>query len=720
MGGHERAYLPSTDPLAPASQHRALAWASKARLKPWRVQLALGGLAAAAFCLVPTLSGRDLVHSLASLAAVVAMALGIRLNRPANRTPWILFSLGLLAASLGDIVSLEHALRSETQPPFPSLNDGFYLIGYTLAVVGLVKLVIRRGERLHAGALCDAALFSVAGGLYLWLFVIEPTGEAQSSLGSALNSALYPCLDLLLLVLLTRIAFGRFARNRSQQLLALGVGAMLTSDVAVDVYDLHARGQAPSWMYVGGLLAYVFWGASALHPTMAAHFEDERPQSSGFSRLRVVALGAALVAVPVSIALQQLVLGGIQVWDTSVLALGVALLTLARIVLFIRAEQRQRQAAADSESRFRSLVEHSNDIITILDAEGRVTYESPGVEALLGRAPAERIGGSSFDNIHPDDLAIAEDGLRSLLAGESLQDIQIRIGHKDGSWRTVEFSAHNRLDDPAIGGIVINSHDVTHRVALAEELRQAQKMEVVGRLAGGIAHDFNNLLTAISGYAELAKLRVEDDEELSSDIAEIQQSAARAALLTKQLLAFSRRQALHSEVVFLRDVIDDMLRMLERIIGEDVEILTDYPEEHLPVLVDPSQLEQVVANLAVNARDAMPDGGTLALRLRAEEADLGQGPEPCAVLSVSDSGEGMDEETLSHIFEPFYTTKEVGKGTGLGLPTVYGIVQQFGGRLEVSSAPGQGATFSIYLPTVPMGTSVDPTAQIAAGTTPAR
>jgi CheY-like chemotaxis protein len=250
-------------------------------------------------------------------------------------------------------------------------------------------------------------------------------------------------------------------------------------------------------------------------------------------------------------------------------------------------------------------------------------------------------------------------------------------------------------------------------------------MEAVGQLAGGIAHDFNNLLTAITGYSEFALGRLAEDDELRPDVEQIKKSAERAASLTSQLLAFSRRQFLRRRVVDVNSLVSDMENMLRRLIGEDIELVTELTPDIGRVSVDPGSLDQAVMNLAVNARDAMPRGGTLTLRTEVVDLDgaaardgqpaaarpgggffeapglrHGVGPGRYVVLSVSDTGEGMDEETCSHLFEPFFTTKEVGKGTGLGLSVVYGIVKQSEGDISVESSPGSGTTFTIYLPSV--------------------
>jgi len=279
---------------------------------------------------------------------------------------------------------------------------------------------------------------------------------------------------------------------------------------------------------------------------------------------------------------------------------------------------------------------------------------------------------------------------------------------KDGTLFEEEGSIFP-VRDPAgqITSYVAIKRDVTQEVRLKEQLLQAQKMESVGRLAGGIAHDFNNLLTAILGYAELAARRLRPEDPSRLELSEVETAARRAAELTRQLLAFSRKQVLELRVIDLNRIVSDTSRMLRRLIGEDVELVMSLKERLGSVKADTGQIEQVLVNLAVNARDAMPNGGKLTIETSEVELDEAYSvfhfdvpPGRYVQLAVSDTGAGMDAKTLSHVFEPFFTTKEAGKGTGLGLSMVYGVVKQSGGHVTVYSEPGLGTTFKIYLPRV--------------------
>ena len=294
------------------------------------------------------------------------------------------------------------------------------------------------------------------------------------------------------------------------------------------------------------------------------------------------------------------------------------------------------------------------------------------------------------------------------LQGEKVRNAELTIVPADGLSRTVVASGQPILDGHGRNlGAVIAMHDITERKQLEEQLRQSQKMEAVGRLAGGIAHDFNNLLNVITGYGEMISERLPQGDPMGPKIDQIKKAAQRAASLTRQLLAFSRKQVIEPRVLDLNALLADLDKMLRRMIGEDIEMSTVEGQPLGRIKADPGQIEQIVMNLVVNARDAMPQGGKLTLGTANVDLDqafarrnAGARAGAYVLLSVGDTGTGMDPETQSHIFEPFFTTKEMGKGTGLGLATVYGIVKQNNGYIEVESAPGRGACFRIYLPRV--------------------
>ena len=349
-----------------------------------------------------------------------------------------------------------------------------------------------------------------------------------------------------------------------------------------------------------------------------------------------------------------------------------------------------------SEERFRALVEHSSDLIAILEMDGRVRYASPSQTVLLGYDEAEITRMNALELVHPDDRERVQERMGVALHVESLApERAVRFRSRDGSWRALMVTLTNMHDNPAVRGFVVNARDVTREIRLQEQLTHAQKMEALGQLAGGVAHDFNNILAAISGYAELLLLDLPAGSPAAEDVHEIAKATARGAGVTKQLLAFSRRQTLETEVLDLAHVVRETGRMLRALLPASIDLeLPAAGEPPIHVRAAQAQVEQIVMNLAVNARDAMPSGGTLRIRLARDC----RGAVPLALLVVSDSGSGMSDEVRSRAFEPFFTTKPKGQGTGLGLATVYGLVRQFGGRIEVESAPLAGTRFTISLP----------------------
>ena len=365
---------------------------------------------------------------------------------------------------------------------------------------------------------------------------------------------------------------------------------------------------------------------------------------------------------------------------------------------------------------YRAIVEMCADAIALIAADGHLLFVSGPIERLTGYRPDELIGADAFALVHSDDHRHVREAFERVLHASEPVRIEYRARHKDGSWRQRDVIGVNRLNDPALRAIVVNFRDTSESSAVEAELRsqrtdleqklaQTQKMEAVGRLAGGIAHDFNNLLTAIVGYAELAVSQMDNYPSLQRDIEEIRAAGKSGASLTRQLLAFSRKQQPQPQIVDINAIVGRMTGLLRRLIGEHIE-LRSLPADGLGrVTADPGQIEQIIVNLAVNARDAMPSGGVLTIETAnvhfdatyiAEHPDALSGPH--VMLAIRDTGVGMDDAAREHLFEPFYTTKEPGQGTGLGLATVYGIVKQSGGSLSVDSESNRGTSFKVFLP----------------------
>ncbi len=372
-------------------------------------------------------------------------------------------------------------------------------------------------------------------------------------------------------------------------------------------------------------------------------------------------------------------------------------------------ERRAAEAALrDSEERFKRLVQHSSDIICVTDESYVVVSISESVVGTLGYEPGELLGAGELDQVHPDDAEMVTRVFAEIVKNPGTpRRIEYRRRHKAGKWVPMEVVGTNLLADSAVRGVVFNMRDVSERTRLSDQLQQAMKMEAIGRLAGGVAHDFNNLLCAISGNVELLEMDLGPTNPVRARLREVASAADRAAALTRQLLAFSRRQIIEPRVVNLNELVQELRKLLVRVIGEDIELRTVLAEELGSVRLDPGQFEQVLVNLVVNARDAMPEGGTLVLETRnidldAEYESLHPGvvPGPYVQLAVNDTGVGMDLHVKQRLFEPFFTTKPKGKGTGLGLATIFGAVKQAGGAVEVYSEVGKGSTFKLYFPRV--------------------
>jgi PAS domain S-box-containing protein len=369
------------------------------------------------------------------------------------------------------------------------------------------------------------------------------------------------------------------------------------------------------------------------------------------------------------------------------------------------------QAVRDTEEQIQFQAHLLNvvvEAVTAADAAGRITFWNRFAERLYGWSAEEALGLPLFELMLAKAPVDQAGEIESLLRAGNSWSGELIAHRKSGEIFPVFMTIAPLQDEGGnVKGLVGVSADISQRKELEEQLRQSQKMDAIGRLAGGIAHDFNNLLTAITGYSQIALLKLHAEDPLRKDIEEILKAGERATGLTRQLLAFSRRQVLQPRLLDLNSVIVGMEYMLRRLIGEDITLVTRLEPDLGRVMADPGQIEQVILNLVVNSRDAMPAGGTLTIQTA--NIDLFEDyshqnyrarPGPYVMLAVTDSGCGMDELVQSRAFDPFFTTKESGKGTGLGLSTVYGIVEQSGGDIRLYSQAGQGTTFKIYLPRI--------------------
>jgi two-component system, cell cycle sensor histidine kinase and response regulator CckA len=373
-------------------------------------------------------------------------------------------------------------------------------------------------------------------------------------------------------------------------------------------------------------------------------------------------------------------------------------LAILVIIALLVSARRKADARIRSQSEWLQVTLSSiDDAVITTDLKGIVGYMNPTAEELTGWSASVATGMPIEEVFQLTDANIGS---------EELTDVNLIS--KDGTTRQIDVSVSPlRTGSEESKGSVFAFRDVTARKQLQDQFRQSQKMEAIGQLAGGVAHDFNNLLTVILGYCQLAKRKTKDNGPLSQDLDQIEEASARATTLVAQLLAFSRKQVLRLETLNLNEIVARSEKMLIRLIGEDVDLVTNTTTDIGHVRADAGQVEQIILNLVVNARDAMPNGGKLTIETANVELDenyakthLDVTPGQYVLLAISDTGHGMDAKTQARVFEPFFTTKELGKGTGLGLSTVFGIVKQSGGHIWLYSEPEKGTTFKIYLPRV--------------------
>ena len=416
-----------------------------------------------------------------------------------------------------------------------------------------------------------------------------------------------------------------------------------------------------------------------------------------------------------------------RVWDynNTLRTEGVSVPIVRGMAHDVTEQSQAEKSLRENQARLAGIVNSAMDAIISVDSDQRIVLFNTAAERILG-CPASEAIGQSIERFIPQPFRqqhqqhIRDFGERGVTSRSMRSQRALSGLRADGE----EFPIEASISQIEVAGqklFTVILRDITERTQLEEQLRQSQKMEAIGRLAGGVAHDFNNVLTVIIGYSQLVQAQLDDASPLRHDLEEIETAGHRAAGLTAQLLAFSRKQVLQPRVLDLNEVISDVDKMLRRLIGEDIDLITIARPDLGRVKADPGQIEQILLNLAVNSRDAMPRGGKLTIETADIELDeiyasshADVVPGPYVMLAVSDTGHGIDAETQSHIFEPFFTTKLPGKGTGLGLSTVFGIVKQSGGHVWVYSEPGHGAAFKVYFPRVdePADAAAAPTKSI--------
>ncbi|HUJ18397.1 MAG TPA: PAS domain S-box protein [Nitrospirota bacterium] len=369
-----------------------------------------------------------------------------------------------------------------------------------------------------------------------------------------------------------------------------------------------------------------------------------------------------------------------------------------RLETEVAARTHAEESLRRSEEHFRSLIENALDLITVLDAAGKILFESPSLELLLGYRPADLVGRDVFGFIHPEDRTAAREALtRIMREPEATDSIELRVLHENGSWRKFQVNARSMADASGAMRVIINSRDITERKKLEEDIQRVQKLDSIGVLAGGLAHDFNNLITGIAVNIDLAKMKTAPGDERLAFLEKAEQASARAHELTQQLLTFSRGGDPVRKIVPVKDMVRESAAFA--LTGSPAACSFSIPDDIRPVEVDPGQVRQAIHNLVVNAEQAMPQGGTV--RISCENIKLPQEIMPLKAgdyvkISIADDGVGIPKENFSRIFDPYFTTKRT--GSGLGLATAYSIIRKHGGNITVESEPGAGSTFTLFLP----------------------
>ncbi|HJV48994.1 MAG TPA: ATP-binding protein [Geothrix sp.] len=613
---------------------------------------------------------------------------------------WLLIFLSTIALPLT-------AVTQHTAFPIGPPDLG-YLTAYAFFFIGLSRLP--RAEPPLPGRLrilLDGAVFVVGVGAPLWLFTVRPAFAHGLNLGSFLASA-YPTLAFLGVMGLNLVLLRckPFPTRAAFHLLLVGLGISWLADL---IFSLQIDNRA---IFIG----LKFWGniinglALILCLTGAWRFEHDPLPDHPIRPVSVSPVPIVTIML-VSLWLVRLVGRGLDGPALQGVLFGVLLLILVlllRETLALRDSMRQGVEAATLalQARFEALVRHSTDPILVTDAHGRIVFADPAAARATGLTTDTLEGRELRSLLHPDDVQLGSDFLETLIQAPDTPCVQtVRVGPSEGPWRLLEISGCNLLADPAVRGLVLNARDTTERHRLENQLREAQKMEAVGRLAGGVAHDFNNLLSAIMGNLGLAEAALPDHHPVRKDLARIQGAATRGAALTGRLLAFCRREAPESKVVDPAALLRGVAPLLTGLVGERIQLRLEIAPEVGAITVDPNDLEQALLNLAANARDAMPQGGLLTIALRRSvpgdaraSSHLRAAAPDRVTIEVRDTGLGMDEATQQHLFEPFFTTKGPGRGTGLGLASVYGMVKASHGGIDILSSPGQGTTIRLQFP----------------------
>ena len=637
-----------------------------------------------------------------SVPAAASLVLDFSSRRTRSlRRAWRWIALSIFLWMCGDVVW--YALDASGTINYPSAADALYLAGYPAFVIGLLLMTATdRPRREIIFDLIDVSIVALSAGLLLWPFVIEPTIEEGWGAATFITLG-YTSGDILLVGLLAALWFNTQKRMLSISLLAAAAIMVFMAD---NLYYIpsYSGVVADNFADTLWLAGYVLIAAAALAGRTAGQSEDIGRRHP---LRRVIFVGFALFSIPGVIALDGLLGDGLAPddWKALVVIFGALIaLVVLRGTLMFKSIVRSRESADTAHLRLATMVDAAG-VGIVITSDKLMAETNKDFQEMLGYTRDELARMSYLEIVHPDEVADAR--LRAGLPGGTRATFPNRLVRRDGTSVEVQITLTVSADKSFRVAVI---EDITARLQLERQLAEGHKLEAVGRLAGGIAHDFNNLLTAVSGHAELIRdtserLETAERVEIDESVNVILDASARGADLTRQLLTFSRLHEFNPQQIETPEVLYRTENLLRRLVGSQIALETQIDPLAPPIFADPSQIDQVLMNLAVNARDAMPAGGTLTLTLAGWTQTERGSPRYAAIspgeycrITVGDTGVGMNSTVLEHIFEPFYTTKDVGKGTGLGLATSYGIVSSIGGHILVSSQPDLGTVFEIILP----------------------
>ncbi|MEO8030485.1 MAG: ATP-binding protein [Gemmatimonadota bacterium] len=622
--------------------------------------------------------------------------------------------------AVGSAILAFIAIHSNDEPRYTAA-DLFYLVAYPIQIAALLWLP--RSPGLANGRLRQA--LDIGALLLVSLFLVYTHRQLRADWTglSQFLATVYPMLGVAGLVA-ANIAITRGLPIPSARAWRLLVGSQALALVLDVMFQtLWATGyQGPNWSLPAAVAIDLatLWAADWYARDPISTTDRSRQPVVPFSPLPIlVATGGAGVLLLLALKGQMEVIKPVLI---TLILLNV-ILVIREFLLVLDATRAARlESAEESERRFEALVRHSTDLIVVIDAEQTIQFVSPAILALLGR-PVEQATGSPFGALlHGEDQASVRGVLDELLRQPGgTASIAVRLLHRAGEWRRFECNLANLSVEPAVRGVVVNARDVTERTLLEEQLRQAQKMEVVGQLAGGVAHDFNNLLTTVLASSEFVLQDLPAGHALRGDMENIRVAAQRGAALTSRLLSFSRPKGTEPRVVSIGPAIESAAALIRRLIGDSHTLLVEIEANAGAARLDPDDLEHALLNLTANARDAMPNGGAIRLSVRSaaislplDSPFLSVPPGRYVVVAVADSGTGIAPETRDRLFQPFFTTKLQERGTGLGLAGVLAFMRRSHGGIALETAAGQGARFGLWFPRLePVVDSVMPAEALA-------